>query len=266
MSLGEIESAGTEVVGDPLFILGCVRSGTTLVRNLLRRQPATVCPEETHYFRFGDPFRTDAHTRILMDADTLILHRQMDGLSEEQFRALHSRATTRGELMRAHVHLLARQRGLERFRWADKTPQNIYGLAMIRAEFPEARFLHLVRNPLNVVASLKLGKVLKVEDPVGACNYWREAVAIVEQFRPLLGDALLELRYEDLIEDVPGQMARILRFAGFVPARACYGPGDAHPEQEQHRWALTDAERDTVRRICGQAAAAYGYDLGESLR
>lgn len=250
------------VMGAPLFILGCVRSGTTLVRNLLRRQPATVCPEETHYFRYGDPFRTDAHTRILMGAETLVLHRQMDGLSEDEFRVMHSLAETRGDLMRAHIQHIARKHGLDRFRWVDKTPQNVYGIAMIRAEFPEARFLHLVRNPLNVVASLKLGKVLKVADPVGACSYWREAVTIVQQFRALLGDSLLELRYEDFVEDVPTQMEKILHFAGFEHPRPCYSATDAHPERNQHRWALTKAERDTVRRICRQPAAFYGYDLG----
>ncbi|HHX90266.1 MAG TPA: sulfotransferase, partial [Paracoccus sp.] len=56
----------------PLFILGCVRSGTTLVRNLLRRVPDTICPEETHYFRYGEPFRTDAFTRPILKSATLI--------------------------------------------------------------------------------------------------------------------------------------------------------------------------------------------------
>ena len=35
----------------PLFIIGSVRSGTTLTRDLLRRVPDFICPEETHFFR-----------------------------------------------------------------------------------------------------------------------------------------------------------------------------------------------------------------------
>ena len=40
------------------FIVGCVRSGTTLLRNILREHPKLACPEETHFFRWSWPFRT----------------------------------------------------------------------------------------------------------------------------------------------------------------------------------------------------------------
>ena len=39
--------------GPPLFLVGCVRSGTTLTRDLLRRVPGVICPEETHFLRWS---------------------------------------------------------------------------------------------------------------------------------------------------------------------------------------------------------------------
>lgn len=247
----------------PLFILGCVRSGTTLMRDLLRRQPATICPEETHYFRYGEPFRTNAYGRTLTNSKTLARHREIDGIPAEAFEQMYREAETRGELLCAHVEHMARQRGLEQYRWFDKTPQNVYGIAMIRAEFPQARFLHLVRNPLNVVASLKLGKVMKVPDLIGACNYWIEAITVMRQFAPVLGDALLEVRYEDLTDNTLETIGRILAFSGLGDRLDLYNERAARPERNRYAELLTPEEQATVRRLCGPLAALYGYELGQ---
>ena len=251
----------TPAESEPLFILGCVRSGTTLVRDLLRRQPDVICPEETHYFRYGEPFRTNRSTRELLNGKTLHKHREIDGIAQEAFERMHAAARTRGELLCAHVAAMARARGLTDYRWFDKTPQNVYGLALIRGEFPKARFLHLVRNPLNVVASLKLGKVIKAPDIHGACNYWIEAVTIISQSRPVLGTALLELRYEDIVADPAAGMERILAFSGLGGQTRLYSRKDAHEERNQHREVLDAEERALVRDRCGALAAGYGYDL-----
>jgi hypothetical protein len=135
-------------------------------------------------------------------------------------------------------------------------------MALIRAEFPHARFLHLVRNPLNVVASLKLGKVMKVPDIHGACNYWIEAVTIVQQMAPLLKDTLLEMRYEDFTADPASSMKRLLAFSGLGDRNDLYTDTDAHEERNQYLEILTRQEQETVRQRCGTLAARYGYELG----
>ena len=253
--------SGTASDTPPLFIIGCVRSGTTLVRDLLRRQPATICPEETHYFRFGEPFRTPAHSNATLKNATLKKHREIDGIPEEQFIKLHAKARSKGELLRAHVDYMARARGLETYRWFDKTPQNVYGLPLIRAEFPNARFLHLVRNPLNVVASLKLGKVIKVTDIHAACNYWIEAVNIIQECAPTLGSDLLELRYEDITADPVSSVKTLLEFSKMGQDMKLYSAEDTHIERNQHLKILSDAEREIVKNRCKKLAEAYGYEL-----
>lgn len=245
----------------PLFIIGCVRSGTTLVRDLLRRQPSTICPEETHYFRFGEPFRAPAYSNAILKNATLKKHREIDGISEEQFNKIITTARSKGELLLAHVNCMAQARGLDNYRWFDKTPQNVYGLPLIHAEFPEARFLHLVRNPLNVVASLKLGKVIKVEDTLAACNYWIEAVNIVRQCAPILGDKLLELRYEDITGDPVSSMRSLLEFSEIGQDMTLYSAKDAHAERNQYIDVLTDDDRRVVQDRCGKLAEKYEYKL-----
>ena len=245
----------------PLFILGCVRSGTTMVRNLLRRQPDVICPEETHYFRYGDPFHTPPNDRQLKNTPTLQKHREIDGIQADDFDRLHRQSLTRGELMCRHVHFMAQSRGLTSYRWFDKTPQNVYGLPLLAAEFPAARFLHLVRNPLNVVASLKLGKVIKVTDIQGACNYWIEAVTIVRQMTPVLEDRLLEIRYEDLTSSPVANMQKVLAFSDIGERADLYSAKDTHAERDQYLRILSEEEQDIVRQRCRPLAELYGYAL-----
>lgn len=246
----------------PLFIIGCVRSGTTLVRDLLRRQPDVICPEETHYFRYGEPFRTARFNQPMKNGKTLQKHREIDGIPPGDFEKMLLQSRSRGELMCRHVDFMAKARGLDDYKWFDKTPQNVYGLPLIRAEFPKGRFLHLVRNPLNVVASLKLGKVMKVTDTHGACNYWIEAVTIIREMAPLLKDDLLELRYEDVAADPVGNMEKLLNFSELGNRKDLYASSDAHAERNQYPDVLTDKEKEIVIRSCGTLAAKYRYELG----
>jgi len=250
-------------VAPPLFIIGSMRSGTTLVRNLLRRQPGTICPEETHYYRFGDPFRTPGYRNTILKNATLKRHREIDGIAEDDFMRLLDTSYTKGELLRAHVDYMAKVMGLDSYRWFDKTPQNVYGLPLIRAEFPNARFLHLVRNPLNVVASLKLGKVVKIEETDAACNSWLEAVSIIRQCAPMLGKNLLELRYEDVTSDPVGSMKTLLAFSGLGDDMSLYSAQDTHLERNQYREVLSDEDKLIVQDRSSELASHYGYSLGE---
>ncbi|WP_227428719.1 sulfotransferase family protein [Roseibaca sp. Y0-43] len=244
----------------PLFIIGCVRSGTTLVRNLLRRQPNVICPEETHYFRYAEPFRPEQPLQ-LKNSPTLRKHREIDGITPENFDQMLLKSHSRGDLMRLHIQHMAQAQGLEFYKWFDKTPQNVYGIPLIRSEFPEACFLHLVRNPLNVVASLKLGKVMKVTDIYGACNYWIEAVSIIRELAPLLGSDLLEIKYEDFTTDPVASMQRLLKFSGLGDRVDLYSSRDTHIERNQFTDILNDKEKRIVLERCGALAKEYGYDL-----
>lgn len=249
----------------PLFILGCVRSGTTLVRDLLRRVPDTICPEETHYFRYGEPFGGSSFDRPFLKSNTLLKHREMDGIPSAEFEKMLKTAKTRGELLCLHVAYMAQQRGLSSYRWFDKTPQNVYGLPLIRAEFPNAYFLHLVRNPLNVVASLKLGKVMKVSKIDAAINYWLEAVNTIRQMAPVLGSHLLEIKYEEFTADPVTGMDKLLRFADFDSLPGLFTKADAHIERDQFKTILTAEEQAYVAKRCAAIAAEYGYDLHASI-
>jgi hypothetical protein len=250
----------------PLFIVGAVRSGTTLTRDLLRRVPNFICPEETHFFRWAEPFRTPHGMHPYRNNLLLKRHRAMDGVDEASFEAILAQSRTKAELQRRYIAAFARIKGVTGpYRWFDKTPQNIYGAPLIAQQMPRARFLFLVRNPLNVVASMKLGRQVKISDLYGACNYWVEAADIYSTLKAACPERVLCVRYEDLVADVPSVLAAILSHVGLEATPGLFRAKDAHPEQNLWRSALSEADARIVIDQCAARPSDFGYDLDADL-
>lgn len=204
----------TETRPAPFFIIGCVRSGTTMLRDVLRRHENLACPEETHFFRWGDPFGTDALDRALSSNPVLKRHRELDGVTEEEFRSILSASSTRADLYHRYMRLYMSKHKPAATRWFDKTPQNIYGALLIATTMPKVKFVHIVRDPRNVAASLRLGKVVKVERIVGSANYWHESVQIIKGLKRAFPERVHELRYEDFVAEPLIHIEAILKFLG----------------------------------------------------
>ncbi|MBL4629373.1 MAG: sulfotransferase [Roseicyclus sp.] len=246
----------------PLFIVGSMRSGSTWVRDLLRRIPNFICPEETHFLRWSEPFRTPGGMRPHTRNRLLERHRDIDGIDPEVFDLMLRLCPSKAHLHKRYISAYAQAQGVAPpFRWFDKTPQNIYGLPLILAEFPKARILHLVRNPLNVVASLKLGKQVKIPDLQGAINCWLEAVMIWDVMSPIAADRVMELRYEEVLKNVPRAMSAVAEFAGVNCPTGLWSGADARQERNQWTKVLNMDEAGRVVRRCAPAAALRGYDL-----
>ncbi len=245
---------------EPFFLLGCVRSGTTLLRDLLRQHPRLECPEETHFFRWADPFGTDRYRRNYKNSELMRKHYQMDGFNDFEFHYLLNHATSRQDLMATYGEALLKNRQNPGGRWFDKTPQNIYGVLLIEDAWPRAHYVHIHRHPLNVVASLMEGAVMPVHDLSGAINYWNEAMAIAQRLRVLAGDRLLELSYESLTDDPKAIMAQLFSFLN-EDATAWQGkPKRVHREKNKYRKKLSDAEVEDVLGRTAHYREAYGYD------
>ncbi|WP_422567089.1 sulfotransferase [Ideonella sp.] len=229
----------------PFFIIGSVRSGTTWLRDLLRSHPNLACPEETHFYRWAEPFGSPEFRRQLQSA-TLQKHRKIDGIPESEFQRLLALARSRAELMRWYAARFLTEQGLGERRWFDKTPQNIYGAAMMATDFAEARFIHLVRHPLDVVASLREGKVLKLDRVVDACAYWNEAMQLANALARACPNRVLTLRYEDLLTQPIPSLTRLLQFID-EPAPATWLAQIPEPQSPpSRRHLLTPDEQEQV--------------------
>jgi len=242
----------------PFFILGAPRSGTTLLRDLLRDHPRLKCPEETHFFRWSDPF---ASPKFISHYKTKLFktHRKMDDISELDFfimmEGLHSREHLAWDYGRVYLKNI----GKPEARLYDKTPQNVYGIFLINAIYPEAKFIHIYRNPLNVVSSLKEGKVMPSHNLRGAINSWTESMMLLDQFKKFKPELLLEVCYEDMTANPDLYLNKILEFVGEDPKLLPSQKNKTHKEKNKYRNNLSEQEIKIVLDKCEPYLSQYGY-------
>ncbi len=245
----------------PVFIIGCVRSGTTLLRDILRTHSNLEIPEETHFYRWASPFGTHPFVRDVGNSPLMKKHREMDGADEKAFQHHMKTASSRKELTENYMQLFLRGRGAENSCWGDKTPQHVYGLPLLLHDFPDARFVHIVRNPLNVIASLMVGKVIAAPSVTAAANYWYEALAIINTCKPLMENKLLEIRYEDLTSAPKQEIAALCAFLGLNPKSIKFDTKLIHKERNQYKSVIKPEWMGVIRKQCGKYADLYGYDI-----
>lgn len=145
----------------PFFIVGHPRSGTTLLQILLDAHPNIVIPPESHIFvRFSEIFNhygdlSQAYNRQLLVQDILndeqIKLWNLDISASDFCRQLKD-FSVKG-IISCLFELYAQRDG--KHQWGDKTPQHALYLQEIKATFPNAKFIHLIRDGRDVSESLK---------------------------------------------------------------------------------------------------------------
>lgn len=243
----------------PFFILGCVRSGTTMVRKTLVLHPRLECPEETHFYRWADPFGTQRYDMVYEKNKIIIDQHEMDGFSQDEFLKIYNNAGSRKQLLDEYMRQYMIKQGNPDGRWFDKTPQHIYGALLIDHSYPDAKFIHLVRNPLNVAASLVKGVVMPKHDLAGAINYWNESVSLAQYYKGIFGDRFLEVRYEDFVDKTEMVMKNILEFIGEDVNEMDLSMLNIHSERNQYLDIFNSAQIDHVISECKEFMLKYNY-------
>jgi protein-tyrosine sulfotransferase len=191
----------------PIVLGGCGRSGTTVLRMMLDSHRRICCGPESSLFR-----RRAVDTRWLADRF---------GFDPAEVRALFEAAESRPAFIEAFAALCMRMAG--KARWAEKTPRNISRIDAIFRCFPEARFVHVLRDGRDVACSLRTHPRHKVVDgrivptgvhrPIAGCA--RRWVRDIESSRRWWGDPrFLTVRYEDLVLDPRSVLERVIAMVG----------------------------------------------------
>lgn len=212
------------------FVVGCAKSGTTMLRAMLDSHPALSVPPESYFVatlaehprRFSPWDPTARHELIAYLADQRWFRRW--GLSVAAMEAAFERHAPAdlADAIRCVFALYAEQHGKSRY--GDKTPAYVFAMPEIAAMLPEARFVHLVRDGRDVSLSLT-SKKFAPDDVPRASLFWRQRVLAGRRSGAKLGPArYLEVRYEDLVDDPEAWMNEICRFVDltFDPAMLRY--------------------------------------------
>ncbi len=201
---------------DTVFIVGSPRSGTTWLQRLLASHPRVKTGQESHLFSFYLAPQLKRWQQAARQAAAPDFNGRnglgLGGyLSEDAFLTL----------LRQYVVLMQEAAGVQSGnRFLEKSPSHSLVMPAIRTVLPQSRFIHLVRDPRDVVASLLAasatwGKGWAPETAAGAAATWMKHVNAVERAREHLGpEQFTEIRYEDLHRDTPGHVARLAAFMG----------------------------------------------------
>lgn len=243
----------------PFFILGAPRSGTTLLRDLLRQRPDLICPEETMYYRWPSAFGSPEYNAVATRNTVLKKHRALDGIGEAEFQALVESCEDRRELMERHIARLRDRLKAPFAGWFDKSPYNVYGLPLLAAQYPEARIVHIHRHPVEVAASAAAGRQLARHSLAAAVNVWLEPLAILDQMKPVIAGRLIELGYGDLTDAPDRTLAELESALGLAAFK--YSTPHVRPERGRanFRKSFRGADIEYVERRCAKYMQAYGY-------
>jgi hypothetical protein len=216
-----------------VFVVGCARSGTTLLKRVLNAHPQLAITKETHWIPLAYEERTGLSPDDLVTpalVDKLLADRRFArmGLGRPELEALldTGQPPTYAQFVTGAFDLYGRAQGKRLV--GDKTP--IYGLdiPLLHRLWPEARFVHLIRDGRDVCLSVQNWKrqdggtglednvTTWAEDPVTtAAVWWTWRVRLArEAGRPLGPERYYELRYEALVSNPAAECARLCEFLG----------------------------------------------------
>ncbi len=206
----------------PIFVVGCPRSGTTLVQCIISASDEAFSLPETHFFSeilpdLGLPLRAwlgpaDLR-RALARLDYSAEMRLPDDLLEQLSQtAADARLTPLG----LFESIVERDRPasdtVHRLRLVEKTPLHVLHLEQIGSTFPDARFVNVVRSPLDVTGSWLGTPFARTGSMLFYARLWSHTVVSAERYRLRWPGRLHTVVYERLVVEAEGQVRALCDF------------------------------------------------------
>lgn len=299
--------ARTEFVEPPVFVIGHWRTGTTWLHELLTLDERSTWPTTFQCFEPNHFLLTE---KVLRWRWLIPSRRPMDNMEmgfdrpqEDEFalailgqpspyltiafpnRTDHDEAyygledlppSAREAWKRTFLRFLRRVHFQRPGRLVLKSPTHSFRIPTLLELFPDARFVHIVRDPRVVFPStIHLWKSLHTAQGLQRPHFrgleervystFLHLYERIEAGRKLLDPRrFFEVRYEDLVADPAGQMRELyehLELGGFeamLPRMEAYL--DERSDYQTNRYELPDAERAEIERRWGAVIHRYGYD------
>jgi tetratricopeptide (TPR) repeat protein len=171
----------------PVFIVGMPRSGTSLAEQILSSHASVFGAGEVAFWDKADPRNAQ--------------------LAQDYLKRV-------------------REHPADALRITDKMPANFLYLGLIHAVFPRARIIHMRRHPLDTCLSVYFQSFFNVSpyanDLSHLAHYYGQYLRIMEHWRRVLpADTLLEVQYEELVQDTESWARRMVDFVGLPWDPSC---------------------------------------------
>lgn len=196
----------------PIFVLGMPRSGTTLVETILASHPQVYAAGELH-----DLLRIANQPKPGVQSEGFPL--SMQGLTADDLTRMAERYVTG-----------LRKHSAEAGRITDKMPANFMALGLIHLMLPNAKVIHVQRNPADICLSAFMknfnsNSQLHSYDLREMGLFYVDYARLMEHWRQVLPEgAFFDIRYEELVAEPEQHTRALLAYCGLDWNDACLTP------------------------------------------
>lgn len=261
-----------DLTSDPLLVVGCQRSGTTLLRTILNAHSRLTVGYECDFFQvladtYGESRDIWQHMERFLD-DLMAVNRfDFWNLPREEIRTVFEAAPKPilyPQAIRLICEAYRRKHKPEATLYGVKNPNSIEHLDAYFALFPQGQVIHIIRDPRAVLASEKKkftkrdGQFNSFLHTIRVARRWNKALRAQSKHKT---DArLYALRYHDLISDMENTLRPLCEWLGlpFDEKMLTYYESSDTPEKEMWQHSLTKAPPKRER------LAAYLDELSET--
>lgn len=213
----------------PVFIVGMLRSGTTLVEQILASHPDVHAAGELNWiYRLCESAarRNPTRSGLLSRSLDQMTASDVDALADDYLRPLQALSPSARRIV-------------------DKNPLNFIHLGMIQLLFPRARIIHCRRDPLDTGLSCFMTDFSARNDFAASldsiAHFYRHYRRMMAHWKSTLDLPILDVDYESVVNDLAGQTARMLQFLELPWNDACL-------KFHENRRFVATASNEQVRR------------------
>jgi len=230
---------------EPIFIVGMPRTGTTLLERILSNHSTVVSYGELKYFPASVKLNSGVKSENAINSDVFAHVKQFDYAKIAEKYA--------GFIQSAHQASP---------RFTDKLPINYFYVGAILKAFPKAKILVLRRGPLDTCLSnfrQLFGSTsihqYHTNSLADTAKYYIEFDGLIQHWKTLFGDNILEVHYEELVADPARIIRNVLDYAGLDWQQNCL---HFHKNPQPLATASAYQARQPIYKDSANRAAQYG--------
>jgi hypothetical protein len=260
-----------------IFIVGMNGSGTTMLLDCLDNHPEIYgFPRETKILpyilqtssKYGDLSDDKNFLKLWDNFRSISLFRYVNS-GQEIPLPIDWKSTKRSAagVIDRTLSYFAEKEG--KIRWCEKSPMNAQHILLLAQNFPDAKFIHIIRDGRACAASFHRRWRYTPELTV---YRWKKIVKEARQQGSSMHDRYFEVRYEDLVEN-PGKWLKMICIFINVPynpkiisrkrVQRYSGSKEKKISQKPSYWQnyFRPSQRGRLNRIGGETLRSFGYDV-----
>ena len=252
----------------PIFVVGMPRSGTKLLRDLLNQHSQISIPEvETHFLplfikKFGKDFdfNSDRKEELFNDfykTPFFYLITKLGYKINDAFNEMKNQVNSWESFSLLVFSFFGVKNLNNNLIYGDKTPGYINHIQLLKEICPDAKFIHIIRDPRDYCLSVRN---IWNKNIFRAAYVWNTVLKRTSAIKENFDKDYIEIKYEELISDVEATVKKLSSFLNinFEPAmctlsKAAENYGDAKGKKEvvtdNMQKFLKKFSKNTIRKI-----------------